>query len=67
MSKLTSDWGKEITVVSTNQKTRQAIFKTNSGKYRTNPQSKEDWISMQRWTGNDWCQFLKTEEYTKIP
>lgn len=66
MNKYTSDWGKETTVVSTNQTTRQATIRTTSGKYRTCRQSKEDWLSMQRWTGNDWANFLKGNDYYKL-
>ena len=41
--------------------------KTESGKYRTLPFSKKEFEHADSfWTGNDWQNFLKTDEYYKI-
>lgn len=35
-------------------------------KYRTIPFSKEEFVSAEYWTENDWKQFLKTDEYYEV-
>lgn len=55
--------------VSANQSARTFTIKTESGKYRTVRQSKEDFNSMENHTGNDWQYFLRDgagNEYYKI-
>ncbi len=66
MKTLTSITGKQTTVLSMNKRERTARIKTSSGTYVTNKQSNEDFQSMQKWTGNDWAQFLKTNDYYSI-
>ena len=35
-------------------------------KYRTIPFSKEEFVSAEHWSENDWKQFLKTDEYYEV-
>ena len=66
MKTYTSITGREIKV-SSNQSKKTFTIKTKSGKYRTLPFSKEDFERADFfWTGNDWQNFLKTNEYYKI-
>lgn len=39
---------------------------TNGIKYRTLQMSREEYESANNWTGNDWSQFLKTDEYYRV-
>lgn len=39
---------------------------TESGKYRTNRMGEEEFDSAENNTGNDWQQFLKTDDYYKV-
>ena len=39
---------------------------TESGKYRTYPMQKNDFNACTYNTGNDWANFLKSEDYYKI-
>lgn len=52
--------------VRSNQKERHFTIKTESGIYRTFPMSKEEFESCENNTGNDWNQFLKSDDYYKI-
>lgn len=53
--------------VSANQSKRTFTIRTSAGKYRTLPMNKEDFNHADRnWTGNDWQQFLKTDEYYAV-
>lgn len=66
MKTYTSITGREIKV-SSNQSKKTFTIKTESGKYRTLPFSKEEFEHADSfWTGNDWQNFLKTDEYYKI-
>ena len=49
-----------------NQSKRTATIKTDSAKYRTFQMPKDEFRSAQHWTGNDWQQFLKTNEYYPV-
>lgn len=66
MKTLTTITGREITIVSSNQKKRTYTIRTESATYRTIQMSKGEFRSAMYWTGNDWQQFLKTDEYYKI-
>lgn len=52
--------------ITSNQNKRTFTIKTESGKYRTLPMSKQEFNEAENWTGNDWEQFLKTDEYYKV-
>jgi hypothetical protein len=49
-----------------NKTQRTFTIKTDGGKYKTINLSKEDFKSCQNYTGNDWNQFLKSNDYYKI-
>lgn len=66
MKTLKTITGREITIVSSNKKNRTFTIKTDAAKYITNKMSKDEFNQAQYWTGNDWNQFLKTDEYSKI-
>ena len=57
--------GREIKV-SSNKAKRTFTIKTDSAKYRTNTMSKEEFNNCQYNTGNDWQDFLNSEDYYKI-
>jgi hypothetical protein len=53
--------------VSSNKSKKTFTIRTESAKYRTLPMSREDFEHANRnWTGNDWQQFLKTDEYVEV-
>jgi hypothetical protein len=51
--------------VSSNQKQRHFTIKTESGKYRTHKMSQEEFDSCEYNTGNDWQDFLNSNDYYK--
>lgn len=58
--------GREIKVKG-NQSARTFTIRTESGKYRTLPFSRDEFNHADRfWTGQDWQNFLKTDEYYKV-
>lgn len=66
MKTLTTISGRELKI-SSNESKRTFTIRTESGKYRTLPFSKNDFQAANRfWTGNDWQQFLKTDEYYPV-
>jgi len=65
MKILTSITGREFRVTS-NKKKRTFTIRVDGIKYRTTPMSKEDFVSCEHNTGNDWANFLKTGEYYRI-
>lgn len=66
MKTLTTISNRELKI-SSNESKRTFTIKTESGKYRTLPFSKDDFHTARRfWTGNDWQQFLKTDEYYPV-
>lgn len=65
MKILTTITGRKIKV-SSNQSKRTFTIRTESGKYRTLPMSKAEFRSAEHNTGNDWQQFLKTDEYYPV-
>ena len=53
--------------ITSNKSKRTFTIVTDAAKYRTLPMSKEDFNHADiSWTGNDWQQFLKTDEYYKV-
>ena len=57
--------GIEINVKANNSKRTYTIRKQGS-KYRTYQMAKEEFDSAYYWTGNDWSNFLKTDEYYRV-
>ena len=62
MKTLTTITGREIKV-SSNKFKRTFTLRTNGIKYRTLPMPKDEFLHAEYWTGNDWNQFFKTDEY----
>ena len=57
----------EILKISSNKAKRTFTIRTKYAKYRTLQFSKEEFEHADFfWTGNDWKQFLKTDEYFKV-
>lgn len=54
--------GREINVRA-NKSKRTYTIRTEYSKYRTYPMNKEEFNSAFYWTGNDWNNFLKTNDY----
>jgi arsenate reductase-like glutaredoxin family protein len=57
--------GRELQVRS-NRNQRTWTIKTDSATYKTNPMSKEEFQNSFYSTGNDWQQFLNSNDYYKI-
>lgn len=49
--------------VTPNNRSRTFTIRTGGAKYRTNRMDKDEFEGAKYWTGNDWNQFLKTDEY----
>jgi hypothetical protein len=62
---LTSITGRKF-LVSANFSKRSFTIKTESAKYRTYKLSKSEFDSCLSNTGNDWANFLKTDDYFKV-
>ena len=62
---LTTIAGGVIKVTPNNSK-RTFTIRTDGAKYRTNRMDKDEFESAKNWTGNDWSQFLKTDEYYPV-
>lgn len=55
-----------IIILSSNKKNRTFRIRTSGGTWLTNQFSKNEFESAKNyWTGNDWMQFMKTDNYTK--
>ena len=52
--------------VNSNQSKRHFTIKTESGTFRTHEMNQEEFESNEMNTGNDWNDFLKTDEYFKV-
>ena len=53
--------------LSFNQSKRTVTIWSNGSKYRSQQMDKQEFAAAQRdWTGNDWQQFLRTNEYSVI-
>ena len=57
--------GRELRV-SSNQSKRTFTIRTEVAKYRTLPMSKQEFESCEMNTGNDWAEFLKSDDYYKV-
>ena len=57
----------EVYRISSNKAKRTFTIRTNSAKFRTLQFAKEEFEHADFfWTGNDWRQFLKTDDYYKV-
>ena len=57
----------EILKISSNKTKRTFTIRTKYAKFRTLQFTKEEFEHADFfWTGNDWKQFLKTDEYYKV-
>ena len=65
METLKSISGREFKITG-NKSKRTFTIVTNGIKYRTLQMSREEYESANNWTGNDWSQFLKTDEYYRV-
>ena len=57
--------GKEY-ALSFNNKKRVVTIYSDGTMYRTYPMDKEDYNSASYWTGNDWSNFMKTDDYYRV-
>lgn len=58
--------GREINV-NGNKRKRTFTIRTESGKYRTLPFTRQEFEQADRfWTGQDWQNFLKTDAYYPV-
>jgi len=57
--------GKTINVTANNSK-KTFTIRTISGKYRTSPMSKSEFLEAENNTGNDWQNFLLGQNYYKV-
>lgn len=64
-TKHTTITGREIKVRS-NRSKRHFTIQTDAATYRTYPMSQEEFDSCEHNTGNDWNQFLKSDDYYKV-
>lgn len=55
-----------ILKVSANQSKRTFTIKTESATYRTLPMNQVEFESCEFNTGNDWNNFLKSDDYYKV-
>lgn len=65
MTTLRTITGRELKI-SSNKSKRTFTIVTDAAKYRTLTMSKEEFESANYWTGQDWAQFLKTNDYYKV-
>lgn len=65
MKTLTTISGREIKVSSNKSKRTFAIV-TDAATFRTNRMTKEEFNSCENNTGNDWADFLKSNDYYKV-
>ena len=57
----------EILKISSNKQKRTFTIRTKYAKYRTLQFNKDEFEHADFfWTGNDWKQFLKTDDYYKV-
>jgi len=66
MKTLQTITGRKIQIVSSNKKNRTFTIRTTAATYRTHPMTRDEFISAQNNTGNDWQQLLKGDDYYKI-
>ena len=56
----------ETIKVSENKSKRTFTIITSGGKFRTYPMNRDEFNNATYLTGNDWSQFLKSEDYYKV-
>jgi hypothetical protein len=64
-SELKTITGRNIKIRS-NKSARTFTIVTDGGKYRTYPVSRKEFQNMEYMTGNDWQQFLKSDDYYTV-
>lgn len=52
--------------LTSNKTLRHYTIKTESAKFRTYKLTREEFNNMDYFTGNDWQNFLKTDDYYKV-
>ena len=52
--------------VTPNDSKRTFTIRIDGAKYRTTRISRDEFEDAKYWTGNDWNQFLKTDEYYRV-
>jgi hypothetical protein len=65
MKNITTITGRELNI-SSNKSDRTFTIRTDSAKYRTVKMSKQEFNDCLHNTGNDWNNFLKSNDYYKI-
>lgn len=65
MKTLTTITGRKIKV-SSNKQNRTFTIITDAAKFRTNQMSREEFSNCLFNTGNDWDNFLKSDDYYKV-
>jgi len=65
MTTLTTNTGRQIKV-SANHSKRTFTIKTDAATFRSTTMSKEEFQSNLHNTGNDWNQFLKSDDYYQV-
>ena len=65
MKTLKTITGRELKI-SSNKSKRTFTIVTESAKYRTYPMTKDEFNSCEYNTGNDWQNFLKSNDYYKV-
>ena len=64
-TKLITITGRVIQVTPNNSK-RTFTIRTDGAKYRTIRMSRDEFDGAKYWTGNDWSNFLNTDEYYRV-
>ena len=65
MKTLTTITGRDLRI-SANHTARTFTIRTESAKYRTCKMTQAEFRSALHYTGNDWQEFLKSDDYYKI-
>lgn len=55
-----------VVKVTPNNSKRTFTIRIDGAKYRTIRMPKDEFEDAKYWTGNDWSQFLKTDEYYRV-
>jgi len=63
MEKITKTITGRIIRITPNMSKKTFTIRTDSATYRTFPLEKEEFQSARFWEGDDWAQFLKTDDY----
>ena len=65
MKTVTNISGREFKITS-NKSARTFTIRVDGSVYRTIPMSREEFDSCENNTGNDWSQFMKSDDYYKV-